>query len=347
MTRAMLFVNVGWMIKYEGQTKDDHTIGGHGWLKSHPWGHEAWNFKPYRGKLYGYIPGKSSTLNLNRLGADKNDDSLEYVTVVFVARDPRTRRTVVVGWYGNATVYRAVGSGTTLKRAAGQKVRYQIVAHPSDARLLLPEHRWFPVPTKKVGGNMGESPIWYGGVPAFRKRVRDYIDAGGPLPPPARSRKKPTASHPHQPDPAVRKEIELAAVRHAIAHYESEKGGRWEVENVGADNVGWDLTLMRADETLRVEVKGLSGNVVAVELTPNEYEQMMSATHRSDYVVYVVTQAKTPNAKSHVFSYAGSIAHKGRGKKTHVWRAADGRQLRIQERVAARLSVASRRGETR
>ncbi|WP_157640706.1 protein NO VEIN domain-containing protein [Burkholderia ubonensis] len=62
------------------------------------------------------------------------------------------------------------------------------------------------------------------------------------------------------------------------------------------------------DVTLRVEVKGLSGSEVRVELTPNEYKQMLSPKHRELYVVYVVTEALSAKPHAHIFYYNSEIS---------------------------------------
>lgn len=331
MSEPLLFANVGWMNRYEGQFEDDPTLGNHGWLKNHKWGHEAWNFKPYRGKVYGYVPGRANKINLNNLGANTKDESIEGVTVVFIAREPRSKETRIVGWYRNATVFRTVGNAT-IRREPDVDVQYQIVANKVDATLLPHLQRAFRVPTAKVPRNLGQSPLWYGGTDAFRETVRRYIGSGGAIPLPKPSGK---AGSPRQPNPEMRKMIEVAAVRHAWDFYESVNGGSWQVESVERDGVGWDLTVTRGAEVLKVEVKGLSGRDLCVELTPNEYTKMQSPVNRTDYVIYVVTEASTKNSKSHVFYY-NALLSQGRN---HLWRTEDGRQLNIKELTGARLTV--------
>lgn len=46
----LMFVNIGWMTNYAGPTPEDPALGGHGHLRNNPVGHEAWNFRPHRGK---------------------------------------------------------------------------------------------------------------------------------------------------------------------------------------------------------------------------------------------------------------------------------------------------------
>ncbi|MBI5128588.1 MAG: DUF3883 domain-containing protein [Rhodopseudomonas palustris] len=321
----ILFVNVGWMVNYRGPADDDPTLGGHGYLKTHKIGYEAWNFMPYRGVMYGYIPG-SRQVNLRTLGSSASFASLQGVTVVWIARSPQNGITYIVGWYLSATVH-AKENPISLKRGNIQ-ISYWIETDPANAILLPVERRLFIVPTEKKVGNLGQSPIWYGGTDQFRERVRKYIVSGRP----GVSKER---GSPKQNDAEARKKIELAAVRHAVHFYRSEEGGGRNVRSVEKDGVGWDLTVTDVNgHCLLVEVKGLSGRQVAVELTPNEYQKMRSTEHRESYVIYVVSEAGTSGEKSHVFYYDRESSCGG----DLVWRASDGRKLKIDERLAARLS---------
>jgi hypothetical protein len=84
-----------------------------------------------------------------------------------------------------------------------------------------------------------------------------------------------------------------------------------------------------------VEVKGLSGRELCVELTPNEYKQMVSPEHRAMYTVYVVTEALSSTARAHIFYYNAEASGGGR----HVWNSVDGRRLNVQQIVGARLTA--------
>lgn len=327
MDELIVFVNIGWMVSYRGGA-DDPTLGGHGYLKSHTLGHEAWTFLPTGGRVYGYVPG-SSNINLKRLGASSSAPSVDAVTVVWIAKSPRDKKTYVVGWYRDATVFRA-DNIRLIARAEEGDVAYQISAPHKRAKLLPPDQRTLRVPTAKGEGNLGQHPVWYGN-PEFVQRVRAYLMNDGVEP--SKPGPQPTRM-PRQPDPELRKKIELAAVRHAADHYRSAEGGARTVESVERDNEGWDLNVIGADGVLRVEVKGLSGTILCVELTPNEYKQMRSAAHRVQYVVYVVTEALT-NPVAHVFYYNAEASKGG----SHVWSTHDGRALAIEALIGARLTA--------
>ncbi|SFE10180.1 DUF3883 domain-containing protein [Methylobacterium sp. 13MFTsu3.1M2] len=327
----MVFVNIGWMKNYAGATADDQPVGGHGYLKDGNIGHEVFNFKPLRDSVYGYVP-RAARINLKNLGGATSDESIAPVTVVWIARNPSNKKTYIVGWYKNATVFRN-NDHIKLTRERGFDVVYQITAPADDATLLSVDRRQFIIPTEKAEGNLGQSPVWYGGKDEFRARVAAYIAAGGVF---TATKKGGSKGPKRQTDPELRKQIELAAVRHATAYYESIDGGSQVVDSVEKDGVGWDLNVTApTGALLKVEVKGLSGRDLVVELTPNEYKKMKSLEHRAQYVVYVVTEALTTSARSHVFRH-NAEASKG-GKL--VWATLDGRMLEIVEIMAARLSA--------
>ncbi len=328
MDDRLVFINVGWMVSYQGPTNDP-TLGGHGWLKTHDYGHEAWNYLPHEGNLYGYVP-RSARINIDRLGAGIADEQLDDVTVVWIARNPRNKVTYVTGWYRGASIHRE-NRYFTVERPSGKTVEYQIQAPLAQAKLLAPDQRVMAVPTAKKRGNLGQSPVWYGNDD-FVARVRSYLMSDGMKHSQTQSGGN---SRSVMADPATRKLIEVTAVRHAISYYESNEGGNHKVSSVEKDNVGWDLTVTGEDVTLKVEVKGLSGRELSVELTPNEYTQMLSKQHRAMYVIYVVTEALSSTPKAHIFYYNAEASHGDR----HIWNSVDGRILNIEQKTAARLTV--------
>jgi hypothetical protein len=89
------------------------------------------------------------------------------------------------------------------------------------------------------------------------------------------------------------------------------------------------LEASTAGETLLVEVKGLSGSSINVELTPNELKKMTDTKHRPHYVVYIVTGCLTKEAVARSFRYIDA---------TRRWEAEDGRVLKIKPMTGAVLS---------
>ncbi|MET7244986.1 DUF3883 domain-containing protein [Methylobacterium sp. EM32] len=327
----MVFVNIGWMKDYAGPSAHDTPVGGHGYLKDGNIGHEVFNFAFLNDKVYGYVP-RSARINLENLGGSSSDESVTPVTVVWIARNPSDKKTYIVGWYKGASVHKD-NNHIKLNRSKNFNVNYQIEAPANKATLLHIDQRLFKIPTAKEKGNLGQSPVWYGGKDEFRAVVAAYVAADGVL---AEMPKVGSKGAKHQTDPELRKRIELAKVRHATAYYQSRAGGSQVVDSVEKDGVGWDLNVTApTGAVLKVEVKGLSGRDPVVELTRNEFAKMRSPEHRAQYIIYVVTEALTSEARSHVFRHNAEVSKGG----DLVWATDDGRQLEIEQIVAARLSA--------
>lgn len=86
-------------------------------------------------------------------------------------------------------------------------------------------------------------------------------------------------------DPVHNLAVEEAAMAAVIGYYDG-----WTPKDVSADKVGWDITFTksRTHETVRVEVKGVSGDRPVVLLTPNE---IRAAGEEEGWHLAVVTRA--------------------------------------------------------
>ncbi len=161
----ILFCNMGWMKKYDGKRDDDRRPEGGGSHNEKNIGFEICNFSEIEDHVYGYtqthgdgddnIDIEDTSLNLKRITGEKEDEEKEYVsgvTVVWTARrQTSTDRTVIVGWYNNATVYhhpQPITSPTQLQKD-NNIFYYKISALASDAILLLPEGRNFRINKEK------------------------------------------------------------------------------------------------------------------------------------------------------------------------------------------------------
>lgn len=325
---TLVYINHAWMTNYEGPV-GDKAEGNFGYLKTNGVAHESWNFDPLNKRVYGYVP-RSAKINIKRLGARKNDVAVDDVTVVWIARNPRTKKTVIIGWYPNARVHRSADH-LQFERAPGFNVGYQIEAPAATAELLSIDARPYEIPTAKKPGNLGQSPVWYGKDEAFNKKTMEYIAQHG-------QRKKLPMRSPRQTDPELRRKVEQAAINHAIAYFTSEEGGSHDVKSVEKDGVGWDLeAFAEGGGVLKVEVKGLSGKDLTVELTPNEYSKMISVEHRQDYIIYVVPEALSSKPKSYIFRHDAILSK----EKDLVWMTSGGQRLQIMPLIAARLKIAS------
>ena len=77
-----------------------------------------------------------------------------------------------------------------------------------------------------------------------------------------------------------------------------------------------------------IEVKGLSGQNVCVELTPNEFAKMQE--HQDRYILFVVTGALTQSRTGRVFRYDAQRA---------AWVSGQQERLAIAPIVAARCTL--------
>jgi hypothetical protein len=326
----MLFLRVGWMNRYQGITGGDTISSGGAYITKYGFGHEIFNYQPFQNAVYGYVqpPGrkdqwKESKINLTRLGASARDLSLSGVLAIWVATSP-LGGAFVVGWYRNATVYRdwqSPPSGSD-RRHSRADCGYYVTANREDAILLPPDERVFSIP-QKGAGQFGQSNLWYADDPAQHRQLRlnvlRYIESRQ-LP----HSSKHTASSPRQLDPLLRQRIERIAIETTTTYF---TGLGYGVNSVEHDNVGWDLNAVLGKRDLKLEVKGLSGSQIVVELTPNEYTAM--GKNQESYRVCVVTNALTEPCLK-VFAYSPD---------SKQWESPDRRILNIQQSIAARCFV--------
>ena len=330
----IVFFNIGWMRDYNGFQSFDETVGRHGHLKQSRRGAEAFNFTPVGEMLYGYRPSETRRISIERLGASSSAESIDGVTVVWMALRPGSDETVTVGWYRDATVWR---NALPIKDHAAKKIRsydeypqphYMVEAEASRCRLLPVEARDFQIlSSHRQPGGFGQSPTFYDEQDLYRSRVAKYIEAVDANVTAARKRyggKRPGRIM----DTEKRKLVEQAAVDMAIKHFSSDVGGGYDVVSVERDATGWDLECTREDGMLFVEVKGCSGSNIVADLTPNEWNKMQDPAYRSRYVIYIVTDCLTEAPGPSAFHHHSD----------NTWRAHDGRLLEIEERPAARIT---------
>ncbi len=277
-----LFCNVGWMERYEGLLQDDSISGGGSYVKKEGRGHEICNFAPYRDVLYGYVQAPGHQINLERIGAGSDDNSISDITVVWTATRP-SGGTTIVGWFKGATVFRDFQK---FKKTPPIQLKngvdgYWFRAPACKATLLPPDARVFDIP-RRVKGGMGKSNIWYADTPesaALLKKVNKLIANGGTIPESGEKRGS-------KQDQEKKGRVEKSAIRACCDHFE---GLGYEVKSVEKDNIGWDLEATRGKNILRIEVKGLSGSIRNIELTPNEY--LAFSQRAGDYRLAIISDA--------------------------------------------------------
>jgi len=105
---TLFFVNTGWLPEYQGEDVKIQN-GGQYVADNDGDGHETHNFYQWEnGNFYGCTPAGNREIHIERLGAGRNDEYIEGITVVFTATRPRRMNggRYIVGWYNNATVFR-------------------------------------------------------------------------------------------------------------------------------------------------------------------------------------------------------------------------------------------------
>jgi len=317
----ILFCNVGWMEKYRGQSSGDKITGGGTYVTQNGMGHEVCNFSPDNGILYGYVQAPGKQINLKRISTNGDDNYIDGTTIVWTATRP-SGGTVIVGWYKNATVYRNLQQFKVAPAVQSENgvEGYWIKATFDNATLLSVDARTFEIP-RQVKGGMGQSLIWYADSPESAPlvdKVRALIEN--------RLTPKPSLlKHSKTQDQEKKIAVEKAAIQRCCAHYENLG---YEVVSVEKDNVGWDLIATAGRSSLRIEVKGLSGPMFSIGLTPNEY---VAFTEQAiDYRLAVVINAlEAPSL---------SICRYSNEQGAWIIEGKDGRALEIKLRQSATIS---------
>ena len=102
-------------------------------------------------------------------------------------------------------------------------------------------------------------------------------------------------------DPLARRAVERHAVELAIAHYEAD----WEVADVG-DYKSYDLQCRRAEDELRVEVKGTTSTGQTVMVTRNEV--LHALAHQPRVSLFVVSRVQLERSGGVLTASGGEIA---------------------------------------
>lgn len=261
----LIFCNVGWMEHYQGLKHGDQIVGGGSYVKEEGRGHEICNFAPSRSILYGYVQSPGAQIDIERIGASADDKSINGVTVIWTAKRP-TGGTAVVGWFKNATIFREYQKfpkAPIIQQQNGID-GYWISAPLDQANLLPVDERTLEIP-RQVKGGMGQANIWYADGPESAPIVQRVLALIGGK----RAKSVALKGRKGKQDQERKAAIEKSAIRSCCEHFE---GLGYTVESVEKDNLGWDLVASSGKTSLRVEVKGLSGSVFSVELTPNEFK---------------------------------------------------------------------------
>lgn len=178
--RKLVFFNIARMEKYQGLAQDK-AVGGGSYPQQHGFGAEIFNFQHFHNTMYGFVePGWTTVLkliNITKLGAHRMEQSVSGILVIWVARHPQ-KKTLVVGWYEDAKIYRKrqpPPPNLSRKQPDGRDAPYCVEADRKDCLLIPHSARDFqifraaelkaagiaPQELKRPGG-IGQSNIYYG-----------------------------------------------------------------------------------------------------------------------------------------------------------------------------------------
>lgn len=151
------------MIHYEGKTSRDITPTGAGkWVKENQDAHEKWNFLNYDGYCYGFVQNKGQFHIEHFEDVRSNAEEVEDTIIIWCA--PLTSgKTVIVGWYENATMYRFYQQ-SICTTATGIDRYYFVKAKSEDCYLLPEELRIFEIGRASIlgmGKGFGQQNYWY------------------------------------------------------------------------------------------------------------------------------------------------------------------------------------------
>ena len=191
----ILFCNIAWMKFYKGiHPGKDWPINGGSYVNKYNDAHEKYNFHPCfldgQEICLGYFSTKSTNgvddnqLHIEKIeGASNSDDVVEGVCVVWCAKQADyDNRTVVVGWYKNASVYREYQLAEFEDDTGEIESQYFSIKAKVEDCVLLPvgERNRFTkwnVPRKRpkrAAYGFGSANVWFADNP--EPIAKDYVN---------------------------------------------------------------------------------------------------------------------------------------------------------------------------
>lgn len=314
--KKILMCRIAWMKYYQGRANIDIPRSGSKYILENKTGGEIYNFKNINGKVFANFPYISYP-GIHNLGAKKDDEFIDDVLLVFCAKHPVEGGIRVVGWYKKARIY----SSWRIQNSH----YYHGVAKYKDIHLIPEDDRIFRLPD-----TFGRSSLYYISThpekTSLQLKLEKYIANNGiVLNTKKNERKENKVGIRRQSDLDKKILVEQKAINVAKQFY-GERYEKHNVLSVEKENKGWDLEVRTKKGNLRVEVKGLSGKDVVIELTPNEYK--IFKQRNLNYQLFVVTEALSKHLQYRVYKYQG---------KGNLWVGSDSSILKIKTVQSARL----------
>ena len=181
--RKILFCNVAYLPYYDTTRDNINPVNGGSYVADNQDALEKHNFEECSDGLYrGFVETKHylgykvgvetntfNTLHIERIDASaKNKGYVQNVLVVFCAK-PQNGKTVIVGWYNNATVFRG--------RPEYNGRAYNLRTDVCNACLLPENERTFEIPrANNEGVGFGQSNVWYADTPESEEIINKVIN---------------------------------------------------------------------------------------------------------------------------------------------------------------------------
>ena len=166
MSERILFCNVAHMEYYDYDMHEETPKHGGSYVADTGDAYEKNNFHVCEdGFVRGFVETKyrglytedkkPNQLRIENIDIDyKKQDFIDGVTVVFCAHSDELKKTVVVGWYENATVYRG--------REMYHDRQYNLMCTADNAHLVNLRERNFEIPRAKTNlFGFGQANVWY------------------------------------------------------------------------------------------------------------------------------------------------------------------------------------------
>jgi len=200
-----ILCRIGWMDTYSGPSRIYYgkTKTNFWWENELPLDRicgEFWNFLPGQdGNIRGFImltaknanDKYTGTININRLGANSNDEHIDDTIVIFYAPEPdnnsRYVNNYVVGYYKNARIIRnwsIVDHENDSNNEYREYQPYNFLVNPKNASLIPESNRKIQVITSKYaketripGKYPGQAPVFFGDDEESWQYIKTIIKA--------------------------------------------------------------------------------------------------------------------------------------------------------------------------
>lgn len=299
----VIFARIGWMKRYRGPQADDEKPIGGGSYNRDKLGHEAFNFLPCSGEMFGYFQpriskGHESKIALDRIEAGFEGQELDNVLLIFVATDPALGKQRIIGWYRDATVYRnSVASPTQVRNGFS----YFAKTNAKKAVLIRDRQRSHIIPGGK--GGFGQANVCYALETDGEPKDASWIDLA--LDYVSQYHKENIALEPEsEPDSDIEEMVGAAIehgagfqsnprIRRAIEDYAMQRA-KLRLEKLGYKpkdkhtRESYDFLCIVDGMELYVEVKGTQDSGEFVSLTPKEVEHARNHKNSALFIVHSV-----------------------------------------------------------